>query len=66
MHIWSRWIILVISFGIDMYMRVRVTRRVVIVPTIRVVFRFVACSKMRNGWRRHHVRFSIHLIGSRH
>ena len=66
MHIGSRWIILVISFGIDMYMRVRVPKRIIIVPSIGVVLGFVACSKMRNGRRRHHVGFSIHLIGSRH
>lgn len=65
MHIRSRRVILVISFGIDMYMRVWVTKRVVFVP-VGVVFRIVACGKMRNGWRRHQVGFSIHLIGCRH
>ena len=52
MHIWGRWIILVISFSIDMNMRVRVTKRVIFFP-VGVVFGVVACGKMRNGWRRH-------------
>ena len=50
-----------------LYMRVRTTNGVILVP-LGVVFniRVVTCGKMGNRWGRHQVGFSIHLIGSRH
>ena len=63
MHIGSGRVILVVSFGIDVYMRVWVTRRVIF--PVRVVLGIVTCRKMGNGRRRHQIGLSIHLIGWR-
>lgn len=64
MHIRSRRVILVVSFGIDMYMmRVWVTMMRVILVPFGVALGIVTSRKMGNGWRRHQVGFPIDLIG---
>ena len=69
MHIRSRRVILVVSFGIiDMYMRRIWWETMMMMRVILVPFKFgvgiVGCREMGNGWRRHQVSFPmIDLIG---